>query len=131
MLPKAVARVSTARCGLSSPNVASLIRARELVRLPNPVGIAQALDERGAHQELLRQNGILTRALHPLAILLPRLRIALLHVLLVCDGRGLDVLHRHMAPLAQIAVERALILLTVEDAQQIGGEIDDVVARDP
>jgi hypothetical protein len=36
-----------------------------------------------------------------------------------------------MAPLAQIAVERALILLTVEDAQQIGGEIDDVVARDP
>jgi len=104
---------------------------QELVRLLNPAGIAQALDERGAHQEILRQKGILTSALHLLAIFPPRLRIAPLHVLLVCDGRGLDVLHRHMAPLAQIAVERALILLTVEDAQQIGGEIDDVVARDP
>src|SRR4030088_2359630 len=91
---------------------------QELMRLLNPAGIAQALDERGAHQEILRQKGILTSALHLLAIFLPRLRIAPLHVLLVCDGRGLDVLHRHMA---QIAVERALILLTVEDAQQIGG----------
>src|ERR1700730_13268443 len=95
--------------------------------LRNLFCVAQALDERSAQQEFLRERGVICRALHLLAIFSSRGRVALLHIFLVGDGRGLHVLNRHVAALARIAVERALVLYAAQHSQQVGGEIDRIM----
>src|ERR1043166_3574886 len=120
------ANAGAARAAVATVTDIRSTRTRRIAPSPilqNPLRLAQAVEQRGAQQELARQRRVFGLAAQLVVIAPAHRGIALFKEPLVADGLRLGVLDRHVAALPLVPVEFFLIGRTMQDAGELVGEV--------
>src|SRR5262249_56885848 len=96
-------------------------------RSRDPLGLAQALDQRRAQEEGGAELGVLRGAAQLVVVLAAHGRVLFRQQALVADGLRLGVLQGDVPALALVAVEHVRIGLAAEDADELLRQVERIM----